>query len=251
MSTNSLKSTNALTRRERRSAIIGTVLGDGSLSRNRYRDGSYNGNALLKIAHSIKQKSYLEWKRDIFQPMFGYPLVIQDIYATAKGKRYPVSWLVTRVNTQLTGLYRLMYDPVTGKKRVTEKILNMLDDRAVAIWYMDDGCLSKTVGRGASVILSTNSFTLEENELIRDWIYNRYDVSFNINIHGKSQTYNLRRGISDAHKLLDIIAPYVIESMHYKVDYPLPKKSGGWYTLPTTGHSSENNNSDDNIVQAR
>lgn len=226
-----------LTRRERRSAIIGMVLGDASLSRNRFSDGSYAGNALLRMAHSIKQRKYLEWKRDIVQPMFGYPLELHDKYAFAKGKRYPVSWLVTRVNPQLTRLYRLMYDPTTGRKRVTTKALDMLDDRAVAIWYMDDGCLSKTVGRGATVILATNSFTLDENELIRDWLFSRYGVSFNINVHSHSGTYNLRRGISDACKLLDAIAPYVIESMRYKVDYPLPKRPGGWYKLPITAPS--------------
>lgn len=234
MSNYSSKSTNALTRKERRSAIIGMVLGDGSLSRNRFRDGSYAGNALLRIAHSVKQRSYLEWKRDIVQPMFGYPLELRDKYSIARGKRYPVSWLVTRVNPQLTRLYRLMYDPVTGRKHVTPSILKMLDDRAVAIWYMDDGCLSKTVGRGATVCLATNGFTFDENELIRDWLYNRYGVSFNINMHRKSGTYNLRRGISDARKMIDAIAPYIIESMQYKVNYPQPKRSGGWYNLPIT-----------------
>lgn len=237
MSDYSLKSVNALTRKERRSAIVGMVLGDASLSRNRFRDGSYAGNALLRMAHSIKQRTYLDWKREIVQPMFEYPLKLRDTYATAKGKRYPVSWLVTRVNPQLTRLYRLMYDPDTGRKRVTASVLKMLDDRAVAIWYMDDGCLSTTVGRGATVILATNSFTLTENELIRDWLFDRYGVSFNINVHRKSGTYNLRRGISDARKLLDVIAPYVVESMQYKVNYPQPKRSGGWYKLPITAPS--------------
>lgn len=234
MSNNSSKS--ILTRRERRSAIIGMLLGDASLYRNRFRDGSYNGHALLKITHSIKQKDYLEYKKEILQPMFGYELEIKERYntATKNGKKvkYPVVTLQTRVNPQLTRLYKLMYPD--GKKRVTKEILDMLDDRAVAIWYMDDGCLSKTTGRGATVMLSTNGFTLEENEIIRDWLFQRYGVSFNINIHKQSGTPMLRRGISDAHKMLDAIRPYVIPSMMYKVDYPPPKRTSGWYKLPIT-----------------
>ena len=249
MSHNSSKLSTSLTRKERRSAIIGMVLGDGSLSRNRYRDGSYAGNALLRIAHSVKQKKYLEWKRDIVQPMFGYPLILHDKPHVTDGKTYYNTWLVTRVNPQLTKLYPLLYNLTTKRKFVTRNVLDMLDDRAVAIWYMDDGCLSKTVGRGAVVILATNSFTLEENELIRDWFYDRYSVSFNINEHKFSGTYNLRRGISDSHKLLDAIAPYVIDSMKYKIDYPLPKRSGGWYNLPIKDPGPIKNMGDD-IVQS-
>lgn len=210
------------------------LLGDGSLYRNRYTDGSYQGHALLKVTHSVTQHAYLEWKRDLLQPMFGYPLTVASRYNGAQnGKRYPVSVLQTRTNPQLTRLYRLIYPEPERKKRVTRAILDLLDDRGMAIWYLDDGCLSRSVGRGATVILATNSFTLAENELIRDWLYERYGVQFNINVHQKSGTYHLRRGVSDARKLLDAIAPYVIPSMRYKVEYPQPKR-GAWYELSVT-----------------
>lgn len=221
-----------LTRQERKSAIVGMVLGDASLCRNRFRDGSYQGNAKISISHSTKQREYLEYKKDILQPMFGYELKITNhMNGAGNGKRYPVCRLCSRVNTQLTNLYRMLYDPETGKKRVNMDTLNMLDDRAMAIWYMDDGCLSLPKDRGKIVILCTNSFTLEENELIRDWLYDRYSVWFNINEHKKSGTYNLRRGISDSHKLLDAISPFVVPVLKYKVEYPPPKYKNGWYNL--------------------
>jgi len=223
-----------LTRQERRSAIVGMLLGDASLYRNRFADGSYRGLPLLKVTHSIKQVAYLEWKREIVQPMFGYPLVIVNRENSAQnGKRYPVAVLQTRTNPQFTRLYRMMYPEPLRKKRVTRTILDMLDDRGMACWYLDDGCLSQTVGRGATVILATNSYTLEENELIRDWIAEQYGVTFNINVHQKTGTHNLRRGVSDACKMLDAIAPYVIPSMRYKVEYPQPKR-GAWYKLQST-----------------
>lgn len=227
-----------LTRQERRCVLVGTILGDASLFRNRFRDGSYQGNALLKITHSAKQREYLAWKLDLIQPMFEYPLEIRDTYNTAAGKRYPVATFQSRVNPQLTRLYKLMYDPETGKKRVTPDILDLLDDRGVATWYMDDGCLNKTQGRGATVIFATNGYTLAENELIRDWIKDRYGVTFNINVQTQTGTFNLRRGISDARKMLDAIAPYVPESMRYKVEYPAPKRRNGWYNLSTTAPGS-------------
>lgn len=221
-----------LTRKERRSALIGMVLGDASL----YRQTKDQETTVLKITHSIKQREYLEWKRDIIQPMFGYPLQIVESYNSAgNGKRYPVARLLTRSNPQLKRLRKILYD-AEGTKRLTPQILNALDDRGVACWYLDDWCLSKTVGRGATVIAATNCFTYEEHLLMREWFADVYGVCFNIYQH-KSGTYHLRRGISDAYKLLDRIAPYVVPSLSYKVDYPQPKR-GNWYSLPRTAPAS-------------
>jgi hypothetical protein len=224
-----------LTRKERRSALIGMVLGDASL----YRQSGLHGSdaTVLKITHSIKQSAYLEWKRDIIQPMFDYPLTITETYNRANnGKSYPVVKILTKSNPQLKRLRKIMYN-AEGTKRVTPQILNALDDRGVAIWYCDDWCLSKTVGRGATVIAATNCFTHEEHLLMREWFADVYGVCFNIYQH-KSGTYHLRRGISDAYKLLDRIAPYIVPSLSYKVEYPQPKR-GRWYSLPSTVPGSD------------
>lgn len=219
-----------LTRRERRSALMGMVMGDASLYR---QSGSKGTDAtVLKITHSIKQRDYLEWKRDIIQPMFEYPLQIIEAYNSAgNGKSYPVAKVLTRSNPQLKRLRKILYD-AEGKKRLTPQILNALDDRAVAIWYCDDGCLTTKTERGATVILATNNFTHEEHLLMQEWFADIYSVHFNI-YQCKAGTYHLRRGISDSHKLLDRIAPYVVPSMRYKVDY-LPSKRGYWLNLSRT-----------------
>lgn len=222
-----------LTRKERRSALMGMVLGDASL----YRQTKGYDTTVLKITHSVKQRAYLEWKRDIIQPMFEYPLSIVEAYNQAgNGKSYPVAKVLTRSNPQLKRLRKIMYD-ANGVKRITPQILDALDDRAVAIWYCDDGCLSKTVGRGATLVFSTDCFSKAEHELIREWFADVYGVYFNIYCYKKTGNYHLRRGISDAYKLLDRITPYVIPSLHYKVDYPQPKY-GHWYSLSRTVRAS-------------
>lgn len=224
-----------LTRAQRKSAIIGTLLGDANLLRQKYGPTGKLSHAQLRFTHSAKQLEYLEFKRGIVQPMFDYPLPIRSKDGRIGGKSYPIVTMQTRANPQLTQLHHLLYDPDTGRKRVLAETLERLDDLGVALWYLDDGNWSpqhRDGKGGGEVRLFTLGYTLAENELMRDWFADRYGVQFNIGNRGKG--YFLRRGISDAYKLLDAIAPYVPESMRYKVTYQPPKRPGGWYTLRNT-----------------
>lgn len=225
-----------LTRQELKSAIIGMVLGDGNLTQSRFKDGIYRGNAIFRCSHSLKQWEYLEWKKNLIQRLFNYPLDIKKVIVSAGGKRYPVCSLVTRVHPRLTQIFRMMYKD--KKKIVTNDILNRLTPLALAIWYMDDGFLGINRKKQWKVVgLSTNSFSYEENCLIRDWFNEKYSILFNVTRTRSKQkndrriTYFLRKGLSEGYKFLDIIRPYVeeIECMIYKIDFNSYPK--GFYNL--------------------
>lgn len=227
-----------LTRQELKSAIIGMVLGDGNLTQNRFQDGIYRGNALFRCSHSLKQWEYLEWKKNLIQQLFGYPLKIKKVMVKNQriGKIYPVCSLVTKVHPRLTQIFRMTYK--NGKKVITKDILNRLTPLAIAIWYMDDGFLGINRKKQWKVVgLSTNSFNYEENCLIRDWFNEKYSILFNVTRTRSKQekdrriTYFLRKGLSEGYKFLDIIRPYVekIECMRYKIDFNSYPK--GFYNL--------------------
>lgn len=225
-----------LTRAQRKSALIGTLLGDANLLRQRYGPTGKLSHAQMRFTHSVKQLEYLEAKRAILQPMFEYELPIRHTSVAMGGKTYPIVTMQTRANPQLTQLHTLLYDPDTGRKRVLAETLERLDDLGVALWYLDDGNYApeKRVGQGGGQVrLFTFAFTQAENELIRDWFAHRYGVAFRLH-YDPAKGVHLRRGISDAYKLLDAIAPYAPESMRYKVTYEPPKRPGGWYTLRNT-----------------
>lgn len=223
-----------LTRAQRKSAIIGTLLGDGNLLRQRYGPTGQLSHAQIRFNHSLRQLEYLEYKRAILQPMFEYEIPIRHITVTTQGKTYPVVSMQTRANPQLTQLYPLVYDE-TGRKRIVPETLERLDDLGVALWYLDDGNYApeKREGQGGGQVrLFTFAYTLAEHQLMLEWFAARYNVHFKLH-YDPAKGYHLRRGISDAHKLLDAIAPYVPESMRYKVTYNPPKR-GGWYSLRNT-----------------
>jgi LAGLIDADG DNA endonuclease family len=124
-----------------RQVVIGTLLGDGSMR--------CKTNALLEINHSAKQQAYVDWK---------YRQLV-DLVATppkerpGNGGRLAYRF-VTRSLPVLTPYYRLFY--ANGRKSVPEVELAPL---TLAVWFMDDGCKSRT-----AVYLNTQQFDLASQE---------------------------------------------------------------------------------------
>lgn len=83
-----------------------------------------------------------------------------------------------------------------------------IDNFGLAIWYMDDGYVTKN-----SCIFSTCSFTLEEQSLLSDILLNKFGLHFNIGKHDNSMYLQAK----DFPKFVDLIKNYVIPSMQYKL----------------------------------
>jgi hypothetical protein len=111
---------------------------------------------------------------------------------------------------------------------VSDTWLQSLNEQGLAIWYMDDGhlCKSKNFNKSGirriyrrEVKLSTCGFTKDENELLKNFLKQRFDLDFNLKLHSESsQLYLLNGGAATALKLFDIIGPYIVPSMMYKID---------------------------------
>jgi LAGLIDADG DNA endonuclease family len=208
-----------ITRRDLRGAIIGMVLGDGSLYRNKFRDGQYGGNYKLDVAHSLRQLPYLEYKRDIVNRMFDYQIPITYRFVSSGNwKQYPVVKFATRTHSRLSFIGDRLY--VDGKKRITDYALDNLTDEGMAYWWMDDGCLSinKAPRSGGQVIHGTYGFPKDDVCKLRDWIASRYGCVLNLVEHCKGG-WCLRRGISEGMKMLEVLRPYSVPVMSYKFDY--------------------------------
>ena len=110
-------------------------------------------------------------------------------------------------------------------KKVTRKMLNLLSPLGIAIWYMDDGCLDQRFYRnklgGIGVAwrrakFSTNSFTLKEHYIMQRYFQVVHGMKASICKSGKGYCLHLNRQSTE--KLIELIRPYVHESMLYKID---------------------------------
>lgn len=206
------------TRKETRGAIIGMVLGDGSLYQNTFRDGSKKGNFKLSIAHSIRQHDYLKHKKEIVSDLFHYDIPINiTTHSAGNGKKYPVVRLQTRVNSRLTFIAKRMYHD--RKKRITPWVLENITTEGLALWWMDDGCLhiNKRPRTGGFLVWGTYGFPKEDVELFQNWLKDKYNICLRMTQHKKSGGWYLRRGLSEALKLTELIRNYAVPSMAYKL----------------------------------
>ncbi|NCO25096.1 hypothetical protein GW901_01030 [Candidatus Parcubacteria bacterium] len=196
---NSLSLTN-----EQRSVIVGSILGDGTL-----RLGERAINVNLKIEHGLAQQEYVLWKYNILRPwVFTEPKI--SYRYRENGERYVKSlWFRTIRHPLLTGFYELFYK--NGKKIIPLDIDQYLDSLGMAVWVMDDGSLNQN-----KIDISTYSFIeLEINLLLRV-----LDKKFGLNgnyYRDRDKGYRMYFNVKETEKLVEIIKPYIIDSMKYKI----------------------------------
>ncbi len=235
-------------RRDWRGAIIGMVMGDGSLYQNTYRDGYRDGNYKLDIGHSEKQIGYLEYKRQIVNQIFDYtiPITKKIVILKANNKKYVVFKFATRVHSRLSFIGKNIY--INKKKRITDWVLNNITDEGLAYWWMDDGCLhwdKRENHGGGQIIWALQGFPKEDVEKLRLFLIDRFNCSLNLLQHCKSGYY-LKRGISEGQKMLIKLKPYSIACMDYKFD--LHNHIRPYYNLDFICYSADHPNRDDDIV---
>ena len=172
--------------------IIGSLLGDG------YLDKTTRGYS-LRIHHGIAQKEYVDFK---------YSLINSFVNSKPKisGKAY---YFRTVSHPLLTKLRSNFY--AEQKKVLPHSFLQEnFDSLALAIWIMDDGAKDKKQLR-----INTQCFSLEENLWLIKFLQATFGLTSTINVDkGK---YRLRIANSSMNLLKELILPYIIPSMLYKL----------------------------------
>ena len=184
--------------------LIGSLLGDGCFC----SVGKKAKNMCLSIAHSEKQKEYLEYKWKILNE---YNLVSSIIEYHINNNRYSHELVGYRLKSKLHPIFtniRNKYYDSNGHKRIFKEFVKDIDALGLAIWYMDDGYVTKN-----SCILSTCSFTLEEQSLLADILLDKFNLHFTVGKHNNSMYLQAK----DFSKFVELIKRYIIPSMQYKL----------------------------------
>lgn len=180
--------------------IIGCVLGDGSLIKDK---GCINPR--FTCEHSIKQKEYAYYKYNILNGLSPHIRYNKRITPDKRNNNIYESYTV-RLNTSpsLLWCYNQFYK--SGTKQITKSILNYYTPFAIAIHYMDDGYKDSYGYK-----LATQSFNNKSLELLRIKLleYNiKTTIQNNNIIYIRSESSNI---------FTNLVEPYFIESMKYKL----------------------------------
>ncbi len=191
--------------------IIGSLLGDARLE-CRSIGKRHAITARLRIHQSEKQKDYVFWKYKTFQNLVSEGPKRINVWHDAKRNKDHYSWYFhTKTSEEFGLLHPYFYD---GRvKIISDAILNVLTPRAMAVWFMDDG---SNVGK--SFTLSTHCFLEDEQLRILKFLQNRYGI---VGTLVKDRTkFKIGVGRHEYQKFKEIIKPYIIPLMIYKIDNP-------------------------------
>jgi hypothetical protein len=194
-----------VSRRSLRAAVVGMVLGNAHIRAKRYT---------LAIRHSVRQEAYLRYKAGLLEQLQQSPIRVMRFHNSG----YPGVRIETQQHPLYRRLYQLFYEP-GGEKRVTRKVLDYLDPRGIAIWYMDDGSVSAKRRRGKvhAYELRLNTYLpRDENELIIQYFAQVWGVRFGLNL--SKGRWRLRMGTRQARQFAQLVAPYIISTMRRKID---------------------------------
>lgn len=201
-----------------RQMLLGTLLGDGSMGWRGYKGHQYPGK--FYITHGSKQEAYCRHKAD----------VLKDYVRTLPTIRKNGGWgdlscvFSTVTSPAFEFLRSLCYKPnlKTGRlmKWVTPEWAEQLDPVSLAYWYMDDGSIST---EQAWITLNTQSFTKECVRLLVKKLR-----TFNLNPEARPYRKNgakqkywvITLAAEDTRKFVEIVKPYMHESMLYKTIVP-------------------------------
>jgi len=177
--------------------VLGSFLGDGHIRLLK------NGRYRLSMTHSKKQYDYCKWKANMFN--------VNDIrYIEKNGYSQKEACQFS------TKTFYLFNSLPTTKTDVPQWILNDLDERGLAIWFMDDGSMNT---KSLYSTISTDSFNEDSQKRIVLKL-----KSMNIDckyVKYKKSYYHIIINESGTKQLIRIISKYMHNSMLYKL---LPQK---------------------------
>jgi hypothetical protein len=191
---------------ELKEIIVGSMLGDLSCERP-----SPRGNTRMQFKQSTKNKEYILHLYSLFSAFCGSsPLEMSKFdFRPNKLKRYFAIKFQT-LCLPCFNIYREMFYNSLGVKIIPSNLGELLTARGLAYWLMDDAYKS-----GNALYISTESFTLSENQILVDILKTKFDLECSIHAHTNGHRIYIFSTSRD--KLINLVKPYFIEQFYYKL----------------------------------
>ncbi len=202
--------------RQQEQLILGSLMGDGCLSPNvRGRSGTR-----FRMGHGAAQEAYLDWKVSLLGNI-GCSRTVN-----AKGA-------VFAGFTPLPELAEL-HDAVyfgDGKKHLSWDYLKALSPFALAVWYLDDGCLTvrskgvqeQTCGGSGRIEICVEAMSPGTRTRLVQYLQETYGLNVRLRASGAAKVAVITFTRSATDEFQQLVSRYVPESMSYKL---LPRFRG-------------------------
>jgi hypothetical protein len=190
--------------------LVALSLGDGFVEDK----NKFTGESCLRIRHSNHQLDYINYKFNLNPNFWRYPP--REYKNSFNNKVFYGHQIRSKFCKDLGKIRDLLYP--NGKKTYTREILNFLDEAGLAIWFMDNGCIDNPLNKKPMGILNTygNSSNGEEELIIKNYFKEKWNIDCSLNKN--HNRYRLRFNNENFIKLVNLIKPFVIQSLQYKID---------------------------------
>jgi uracil-DNA glycosylase family 4 len=179
--------------------VCGTVLGDGHLNAR---------SAHLFFAHSERQAEYAAFKAELLSELEPRVQAISVAAVVGGPAGYQVTQVRTLANRALGVLRRDFYGPT---KRVPHWLAEELNERMLAVWFMDDGYTRiRPGGRQPLAEIATVGFADDDRQVLLQGLAR-------LGLPAKDLRGRLYFDVPTTKVLSERIAPYVPPSMRYKL----------------------------------
>lgn len=184
--------------------ILGSFLGDGhieKIGKNKYR---------LRERHGKKQTDYCKWKAGLFNCDVRY--IDKNGYSQTPCVEFNTKTFVTK------------YEFPKNKQHCPQWILDQLDERGLAVWFMDDGTTCKNI----NARFETCSFNEDSQKRIVEKLRSfgidceyRFVKLYDHRSPGYFNIFIYANGYKTLNKL---ISEYIHKDLEYKLKYTVDKK---------------------------
>jgi hypothetical protein len=180
-----------LTHRQRE-LVVGSLLGDAYLMPT-------TAGWCFRVNHGLSQQEYVEWKYAAFANFVRTP-----------PKRCGRCYYFRTVTHPEFAVYRRLFYLDRRKVVPIELLHEQFTALSLAVWIMDDGAAERRQLR-----LNTQSFTFEENEALRGFLWAKLGIRCTLNRDKDRQ--RLRVSSASVDRLRTLVGPYIIPSMLRKL----------------------------------
>jgi uracil-DNA glycosylase family 4 len=181
-----------------RDVLCGTLLGDGSLNAR---------SSHLSLSHSASQAHYAFFKAQLLGELEPRANTFSVAAVVGGLQTYPVVQIRTLAHRALRILRDDFY---RDRKIVPEWMASELNDRMLAIWFLDDGYTRIRDGRQPLAEIATHSFNENDIRVLREGL-------LRLGLPAKASRGRLHFDAPTTRKLCERIAPFTPPSMRFKL----------------------------------